>query len=109
VVEITIGAYFVLVTLVNLLWLGTIAGRVSHEQPDLYGRLRGHPFAPEPTIILAQFAWLRFLYSGAYRRELEDPSLRRSCSWFLVWYSITTVPLVVALLAFVAFFVVRAA
>ena len=91
---------FVVIVFTNMVWLGRLAWRVSVDQPDLYEQLRGHPLIPKPGVIRAQFRWLRFLYSGRFRTELLDPSLRVSAARFRTWYSLTTLPLVGIFLAF---------
>lgn len=93
---------FVLIVITNMVWLGRLAGRVSIEQPELYERLGGHPLIPVPGVIRAQFRWLVFLYSGRYRTELAGPKLRASAARFLIWYSVTTLPLLALLLFFFA-------
>ncbi len=91
---------FVVIVFTNMVWLGRLAWRVSVDQPDLYEQLGGHPLIPKPGVIRAQFRWLRFLYSGRFRTELLDPSLRVSAARFRTWYSLTTLPLVGIFLAF---------
>jgi len=88
---------FALVILTNVLWLGRLAGQVSTQQPDLYDQLGGHPLIPMRGVIRAQLRWLTFLYSGRYRTELIDPALRISAKRFLGWFTVTTLPLVVAI------------
>lgn len=102
--QLAMGLYVVVVFLVNLTWLGTIAGEVSYQQPELYGRLSGHPVSFEPTVIKAQAKWLWFLYSGQYKKQIQNEGIRKACTWFIIWFSITTFPIVIVMLgSFVVF------
>lgn len=82
----------------TLAWFSRICSQTSVDQPELYWRLGGHPLYPTQRVIATQFRWLRFIFGGRYRNEVESPELRRSIGRFLIWYLMTNVPLIVVLL-----------
>jgi hypothetical protein len=101
------GLFFLIAIVVSLAWLGSIASRLSTDQPHLYNRL-GHPLIPGPRVIASQLRWLWFLYSGACRHEINNPHLVRSCSFFLAWYSVTLL-VFLTLFGILLFVILRAA